>query len=209
MCLAESVAGDSAVAHATAFARAVEKLARREVPAALECERAAALELERMAMQIADTGALCMDVGYQLGQVASEALRTMTINTTQAWCGNRFGKGLIRPLGTDHPLTAEKAFTLAVRWCAVWAVGGDLPSLINFLKTPLAALLRSLHSGVPFDIMPQMNALILSVLAALAIISWSVFLYRPRKARSLVLQLLPWCFLFIRMAVPLTQLPRP
>ena len=57
--------------------------------------------------------------------------------------------------------------------------------------------------------MPQMNALILSVLAALAIISWSVFLYRPRKARSLVLQLLPWCFLFIRMAVPLTQLPRP
>ena len=77
MCLAESVAGDSAVAHATAFARAVEKLARREIPAALECERAAALELERMAMQIADTGALCMDVGYQLGQVASEALRTM------------------------------------------------------------------------------------------------------------------------------------
>ena len=73
----------------------------------------------------------------------------------------------------------------------------------------LAALLRSLHSGVPFDIMPQMNALILSALAALAIISWSVFLYRPRKARSLVLQLLPWCFLFIRMAVPLTQLPRP
>ena len=59
-------------------------------------------------MQIADTGALCMDVGYQLGQVASEALRTMTINTTQAWCGNRFGKGLIRPLGTDHPLTAER-----------------------------------------------------------------------------------------------------
>ena len=109
MCLAESVAGDSAVAHATAFVEAVEKLARREIPAALECERAAALELERMAMQIADTGALCMDVGYQLGQVASEALRTMTINTTQAWCGNRFGKGLIRPLGTDHPLTAEKA----------------------------------------------------------------------------------------------------
>ena len=63
-------------------------------------------------MQIADTGALCMDVGYQLGQVACEALRTMTINTTQAWCGNRFGKGLIRPGGTNHPLTAEKAETI-------------------------------------------------------------------------------------------------
>ena len=109
MCLAETVAGDSAVAHATAFAEAVEKLTGRERPAELERERTVALELERMAMQIADTGALSMDVGYQLGQVACEALRTMTINTTQAWCGNRFGKGLVRPHGTDHPLTPEKA----------------------------------------------------------------------------------------------------
>lgn len=109
MCLAEAVAGDSAVAHATAFAEAVEKLAGFVPGPQLRLERAVALELERMAMQIADTGALCMDVGYQLGQVACEALRTMTINTTQAWCGNRFGKGLVRPHGTDHPLTAEKA----------------------------------------------------------------------------------------------------
>ena len=109
MCLAESIAGDSAVAHATAFAEAIEKLTGRERPAQLDRERVVALELERMAMQIADTGALSMDTGYQLGQVACEALRTMTINTTQAWCGNRFGKGLIRPHGTDHPLTPEKS----------------------------------------------------------------------------------------------------
>lgn len=111
-CLAESVAGDSAVAHAMAFVEAVEKLTGHQRPAELERERAIALELERMAMQIADTGALSMDVGYQLGQVACEALRTMTINTTQAWCGNRFAKGLIRPHGTDHPLTRERAETI-------------------------------------------------------------------------------------------------
>ncbi len=108
--LSESVAGDSAIAHATAFAQALEKLAA--TPQAenrnLEIERVVALELERMAMQIADTGALSMDIGYQLGQVACEALRTVTINTTQAWCGNRFGKGLIRPAGTNFPLTTEK-----------------------------------------------------------------------------------------------------
>lgn len=106
--LAESIAGDTAVAGATAFAEAVEKLAAQAAPEALVTERAVALELERMAMHIADTGALSMDVGYQLGQVACEALRTMTINTTQAWCGNRFGKGLVRPFGTNKPLTAEK-----------------------------------------------------------------------------------------------------
>ena len=63
MCLAESVAGDSAVAHATAYAQLREKLAGKEgAPTPLDRERAIALELERMAMQIADTGALCMDV---------------------------------------------------------------------------------------------------------------------------------------------------
>ncbi len=107
--LAESVAGDSAVSHASAFVAAVEKLAGRMADDRLATERAIAAELERMAMHIADTGALSMDVGYQLGQVACEALRTMTINTTQAWCGNRFGKGLLRPFGTNKPLTAEKA----------------------------------------------------------------------------------------------------
>lgn len=106
--LAEGVAGDSAVSHAVAYAMAVEKLSHKPASEGLWVERTVALELERMAMHIADTGALSMDVAYQLGQVACEALRTMTINTTQAWCGNRFGKGLIRPCGTDKPLTKEK-----------------------------------------------------------------------------------------------------
>ncbi len=106
--LAEGIAGDSAVSHATAYATTIEKLCGKRASTALDVERTVALELERMAMHIADTGALSMDVGYQLGQVACEALRTMTINTTQAWCGNRFGKGLIRPCGTNKPLMAEK-----------------------------------------------------------------------------------------------------
>ena len=58
-------------------------------------------------MHLADTGALCMDIGYQLGQVACEALRTIVINTTQRWCGNRFAKGLIRFGGTHYPLTDD------------------------------------------------------------------------------------------------------
>ncbi len=112
--LSESVAGDSAIAHSTAFVEALEKAAPTPFVATKELatERIVALELERIAMQIADTGALSMDVGYQLGQVACEALRTVAINTTQAWCGNRFGKGLIRPFGSNYPLTAEKVATI-------------------------------------------------------------------------------------------------
>ena len=108
MLLSESIAGDSAVSHGVAFASTIEKLCGKSIDRNLQIERCVALELERMAMHIADTGALSMDVGYQLGQVACEALRTVTINTTQAWCGNRFGKGVIRPCGTNKPLTAQK-----------------------------------------------------------------------------------------------------
>jgi len=61
--------------------------------------------MERLAIHIGDTAALCGDVAYQLGQVACEALRTTIINTTQFWCGNRFGKGLVRPGGSNYPLS--------------------------------------------------------------------------------------------------------
>ena len=110
--IAESVAGDTAVGHATAYAELVEKLGRKAIDADLYLERMIAIELERIAMHIADTGALATDIGFQLYQVACEALRTVVINTTQAWCGNRFGKSLIRPFGTNHPLTTEKRETI-------------------------------------------------------------------------------------------------
>lgn len=107
--LSEDIAGDSVVAHGLAHAQLTESLSGFEPPASLQAERCIALELERIAMHIGDTAALCGDVAYQLGQVACEALRTLVINTTQYWCGNRFGKGLIRPGGSNFPLTDEIA----------------------------------------------------------------------------------------------------
>lgn len=107
--IAESIAGDTAVSNTLAYSTIIEKLAVKSNPNSeqLDIERAIAQELERIAMHIADTGALCCDIGYQLGQVACEALRTITINTTQQWCGNRFGKGLIRAFGSNFPLDRE------------------------------------------------------------------------------------------------------
>ncbi len=107
MILAESIAGDSAVAHGLAHIGILESLAGINVSERLQIERNIALELERIAIHIGDTAALCMDVAYQLGQAVNEALRTTIINTTQLWCGNRFGKGLIRPGGSNYPATNE------------------------------------------------------------------------------------------------------
>ena len=107
--LAESIAGDTAVGHSIAHAGLMEALAGITPPGNLRIERAIALELERIAMYLADSAALCTDVAYQLGQVVIEALRTIIINTTQMWCGNRFGKGLVRPFGSNYPLQPEIA----------------------------------------------------------------------------------------------------
>jgi len=105
--LSETIAGDTSVGHALAYSQLAEAFAEVNPVSNLKKERAVALELERIAVHIGDTAALCADVGYQIGQVACEALRTMVINTTQDWCGNRFGKGLIRPGGTNFPLSKE------------------------------------------------------------------------------------------------------
>ena len=92
--LSDSIAGDTSVGHALAHSQLIESLADIQVSKALQIERCIALEMERLAMHIGDTAALCGDVAYQPGQVTCEALRTTIINTTQFWCGNRFGKGL-------------------------------------------------------------------------------------------------------------------
>ena len=107
--LSESVAGDTAIGHALAHTQLIESLSGIEPDDSLQIERCIALELERLAIHIGDTAALCGDVTYQPGQVVCEALRTKVINTTQLWCGNRFGKGLIRPGGSNYPLSMEVA----------------------------------------------------------------------------------------------------
>lgn len=107
--LAETIAGDTAIGHSVCHAGLMEALGGLTVSDTISLERTIALEMERIAIHIGDTAALCTDIAYQFGQVVNEALRTIVINTIQFWCGNRFGKGLIRAGGTHYPLTPPVA----------------------------------------------------------------------------------------------------
>ncbi len=136
--IAENIAGDTAVGHGLAHAQLIEALSAIETNEKLAIERCIALEMERIAMHIGDTAALSGDVAYQLGQVVCEALRTTVINTTQEWCGNRFGKSLIRPGGTNFPFSNHiSELTLALlentgkRFNAITERIFTLPSLLS------------------------------------------------------------------------------
>ncbi|GAB4215165.1 MAG: NADH-quinone oxidoreductase subunit C [Rhodoferax sp.] len=102
--LVESIAGDSVVAYAWAFNAALEALAGHDTAPAVQTSRAVALELERLAMHLATLTGLVTDVGYLQPAGTYQRLRTAIINATQRVCGNRFGKGWIRP-GAAAPLT--------------------------------------------------------------------------------------------------------
>lgn len=93
--IAESIAGDTSVGHATAYSAAIEALAGCEVPLTAQRIRGIALELERLANHIGDLGALCNDVGYLPGASYLGRLRGEFLNMLCTLSGNRFGRSLI------------------------------------------------------------------------------------------------------------------
>ena len=105
----ETVAGDSSIAHATAYVTLLEALAGSEAPLRAQWLRAIALELERLANHTGDLGALANDVAFLPTSSACGKLRGDFLNLTALLCGNRFGRGLVRPGGSRHDLEPARA----------------------------------------------------------------------------------------------------
>ncbi|MHB8094121.1 MAG: hydrogenase large subunit [Candidatus Aminicenantales bacterium] len=93
--LAESIAGDSVLGHAGAYAAAMEALGGTDIGLRAMSIRTIALEWERVANHLGDLAALAGDTAYLTGSAAFGALRTKAVNTTLAICGSRFGRGLV------------------------------------------------------------------------------------------------------------------
>ncbi|HSN15755.1 MAG TPA: NADH-quinone oxidoreductase subunit C, partial [Anaeromyxobacteraceae bacterium] len=106
--LVETISGDTSVAHAWAHAAALEALAGAAPDAALDASRALGLELERIAMHLAGLSGLATDIAFLQGSSSYGRLRTTAINTTQLVCGNRFGRGWVRPGATRAGWDAQK-----------------------------------------------------------------------------------------------------
>lgn len=106
--LAESICGDSVIAYATAYSMTVEALTETRVSAAADWNRAFALEMERIAMHLADLGGIATDIAYLPGNAAFGRIRTAIINQVLRICGSRFGHWWITPGGVRNSVASEQ-----------------------------------------------------------------------------------------------------
>ncbi|MEI8205091.1 MAG: NADH-quinone oxidoreductase subunit C, partial [Bacteroidota bacterium] len=153
--LSESIAGDSATAHASAFAWLWESICGIKTPEELAWQRNVAMEIERIAMHTGDMAAICTDVAYQLGNAVLGRLRTPMVNFVQEWCGNRLGKSLIRPFNSFYAFTPELGARLSDIFSKyepdfneMWDRMKTLPSLLSRLeKTGVVSRKQVLEIG--------------------------------------------------------------
>ncbi len=125
--LAGRASGDSTVAYALAFSRAVEAALQLEVPARAHWQRGVMAELERLANHFGDIGAICNDAGFARMLALCAVLREQVLRACAIGFGHRLMMDGIRPGGVAAPLSA--AGIAAIR-ALLETAGAALPSLM-------------------------------------------------------------------------------
>ncbi|MEI6985014.1 MAG: hydrogenase expression protein HypE [Rhodospirillaceae bacterium] len=102
--IAGRVSGDSTVAYACAFCRAVEAATGTDIPQRAHWLRALMAELERIANHFGDIGAVCNDVAFSLMHAHCGVLRETVLRAADACFGHRLMMDRVVPGGVAADL---------------------------------------------------------------------------------------------------------
>jgi Ni,Fe-hydrogenase III large subunit len=138
----EGIAGDTSIGNSLCHAQAIEALASVTPDHGAQLIRTIALELERLANHTGDLGALSGDVAFLPPANYCGRMRGDFLNLTLLLCGNRFGKGLVRPGGTRFSLPDDLRRTINER---ITELNTQMRNVIDLLFT--SSTVRSRFEG--------------------------------------------------------------
>jgi Ni,Fe-hydrogenase III large subunit len=143
--LAGHVSGDSTVAYAAAFARAVEAALGLEAPARAVWLRALCAELERLANHFGDIGAICNDASFTLMHAHCGILRERVLRAADACFGHRLMMDCIVPGGMAVDLDDGSVSQLR---SLIKEVRGRFPQLIEVYDNTASLQDRTVGTGI-------------------------------------------------------------
>jgi Ni,Fe-hydrogenase III large subunit/Ni,Fe-hydrogenase III component G len=130
--LAESVSGDSAASHATAFCQAIEQIADVDIPDSARWMRTIVLELERISNHVADIGAIATDVGFGIANAHAGRLREQILCINEELTGSRLLHGAICPGGMRRAWNSDQ---LRMQIAALDRFGADFKDLVGIIES--------------------------------------------------------------------------
>ncbi len=143
--LAGRVSGDSTVAYAWAFARAVESARGIDVPPRALALRALMAELERLANHFGDVGAVCNDAAFALLHAQFGLLREHVLRASAHCFGHRLMMDRVVPGGVRADFPGDGARVLAD---LVKGLRRRLPELVDFYENTASLQDRTVSTGI-------------------------------------------------------------
>ena len=143
--LAGRVSGDSTVAYALAFARAVEAASGLEPPPRAVWLRAIMAELERLANHFGDIGAVCNDAAFAILHAQFGWLREQVLRTAMRCFGHRLMMDCVVPGGVRSDLDQEGAATLRT---LLGLIRARFPELVEVYDDTESLKDRTVDTGV-------------------------------------------------------------
>ncbi len=143
--LAGRVSGDSTVAYALAFARAIEAALGTHVPQRAVWLRALMAELERLANHFGDLGAVCNDAAFAMLHAQFGLLREHVLRVADTCFGHRLMMDRIAPGGVLCDLSGDELGTIVA---LVAHIRAHFPELIELYDNTASLQDRTVGTGI-------------------------------------------------------------